>query len=273
MKQLFTIFVFTLLTACSSQEKTGHTITEEKHSIIDSSSKTTSSTKADTVNLKLNLIHFQTSTYDDPEFEKETINHRESLKLLSDKGVFDRINDKLVLTLTANQKDYFKTKPAIKILSIAKGDLFHNNKEDYAFIVYDNKNQRISLLTFNAGENKYLELFRELKVENGLEAADCNYGTAATLDYQLGAEIIYQEEYLIKKPENYLEYPPIKIVNPSLDSDFILKSGCFSKKVSKTKLSTSLCIATSSVYNNWECLKYDKVSESFLIYYGQAFAD
>ena len=273
MKQLFTIYVLTLLFACSPNKKSESTITNENRSLTDSSVKIIPSSNTDTVKLKSNLIHFQTSTYDKSEFEKEIINHRESLQKLSDIGVFDRINDKLELTLTANQKVYFKTRPAIKLLSIAKGDLFDNNKEDYAFIVYDNINKRISLLTFNAAENNYLELFRELKVENGLETADCNYGTASTLDYQIGDEIIYQEEYLIKKPENYLEYPPIKIVNPSHDSDFILKSGCFSKKVSKTKLSTSLCIATSSVYNNWECLKYDKVSKSFLIYYGQAFAD
>ena len=121
--------------------------------------------------------------------------------------------------------------------------------------------------------NKYLELFRGIKVENGLKDANCNYCTFGSLDYQLADEIVYQEEYLIKKPESYLDSPSCKITDISKDEDFVLKSGCFSKKVSKSNLSNSLCIATSSVYNNWECLKYDKTTNTFLIFYGQAFAD
>jgi hypothetical protein len=77
----------------------------------------------------------------------------------------------------------------------------------------------------------------------------------------------------LKKPESYLESSPYKIADISKDKDFVLESGCFSKKVSKSNLSNSLCIATSSVYNNWECLKYNKATNTFLIFYAQAFAD
>jgi hypothetical protein len=110
-------------------------------------------------------------------------------------------------------------------------------------------------------------------VENGLENADCNYSSFGTIDYQLAGEILYQEESLIKNPENYTESSPIKITDISKNEDFFLKEGCFSKKVSKKETSGSLCIATSCVYNNWEALRYNPESDSFIIFYGQAFAD
>jgi hypothetical protein len=110
-------------------------------------------------------------------------------------------------------------------------------------------------------------------VENGLEAADCNYNTFGTLDYQLADEILYREADLRKKPERYMENTACKIADISKDETFILKSGCFSRKTPTADLSKSLCIATSFVYNNWECLRYDKKTNSFLIFYGQAFAD
>ena len=272
MKHLFIIYVLTIFFACSPRPRGDNA--NNNHSLTESSLGITPSTKADTANLESNNSkNFQTSTYDNPEFATKLTSHKESLQRLSDKGVFTSINDKLVSTLLANQKEYFLGKRDIKLLSVAKGDLFQNNKDDYAFVVYDNRNQRISILTYNAQTKEYLELFRELKIENGLESADCNYGAFGTLDYQLADEIVYQEEYLIKKPESYLESAPCKIVDLSKDSDFVLKSGCFSKKISKTNLSNSLCISTSSVYNNWECLKYEKATKTFLIYYGQAFAD
>ena len=272
MKYLFVIYVLTMFFACAPRPKGDNA--NNNHSLTDSSLGITPPTKADTTNLESNNSNkFQASTYDNPQFATKLTSQKESLQRLSDKGVFTSINNKLVSILVANQKEYFKAKPDIKLLAIAKGDLFQNNKDDYAFVVYDTRNQSISILTFNAQTKKYLKLFRELKIENGLESADCNYGAFGTLDYQLADEIVYQEESLTKNPESYLESTPCKITDLSKDSDFVLKSGCFSKKISKTNLSNSLCISTSSVYNNWECLKYEKATKTFLIYYGQAFAD
>ncbi len=257
---------------CSPRPKCAND--KNNNSLIDSNSQITLSRKADTAPpLSNNPNNFQVSIYDNPKFVTKLTNHKERLQRLSDKGVFICINDKLVLTLPANQKKYFLEKTNIKLLSIAKGDLFQNNKDDYAFIVYDISNQRVSILIYNVHTNEYLELFRELKIEDGLKSADCNYFAFGTLDYKLANEIVYQEEYLINKPESYLEFEPCKIVNIFKDSDFVVKKGCFSKKNSKAKLSNSLCISTSSVYNNWECLKYNKATKTFLIYYGQAFAD
>lgn len=231
--------------------------------------------KTDTANNKpTNVTDYEISTYDDAAFVNKLISHKESLKQLSDKKVFSIINDKLTQTLSEKHQEYFKTMVDYELLSITKGDLFQaNSVNDYAFMVYDKKNQRVSVLVYNQTTNKYFELYRDIKVENGLKTANCNYYAFGTLDYQLANEVVYQNEYLIKKPESYLESTPCKITDILKDKTFILKSGCFSNKVSKTNLLNSLCIATSSTYNNWECLKYDKASNTFLIFYGQAFAD
>jgi len=224
------------------------------------------STSADSIQ-KSSSIDFQTSSYDDSATDRET------LKQLSDQKVFSVVDARLAQTLSERHQEYFKAKPEYELLSYAKGDLFQEGKEDYAFVVYDKKNIRISILLYNAMANKYSELFRDIKVVNGLVTADCNYGAAGTLDYQLGETIVYQERDLRKRPEMYLESIPCKITDLSKDSDFVLESGCFSKTFPKTNLANSLCISTDSVYNNWECLKYDKASNAFVIYYGQAFAD
>lgn len=222
---------------------------------------------------QLTPVDFQTSTYDDPEFADEVKKHREDLKKLSDKKVFAAIHAKLMQELVKKHQDYFKAKSGYELLAVANGNLFLENKNDSGFIVYDQKKQRVSILIYREKNNAYSELFRELKVENGLEHAGCNYSSFGTIDYQLAGEIIYQEESLIKKPENYTEYPPVKITDLSKDEDFILKEGCFGKGFSKKDTANSLCIATSCVYNNWESLKYDKATNTFIIFYGQAFAD
>lgn len=272
MKKLSVIFILILFFSCSQQQENGKTI--EKSAQTDKEGITKSESSSTTTEAETNNSNeYQTSTYDNSEFADKLISHRETLKMLSDKNVFSAINSKLTQTLIEKHQEYFKTKIDYELLSIAKGELFQDKKNDCAFIVYDKKNQRVSILVYNEMTNKYLELFRDIKIENGLKDADCNYGTFGTLDYQLAHEIIYQEEYLLKKPESYLESTPCKIADISKDEDFVLKSGCFSKKVEKSNLSNSLCIATSSVYNNWECLKYDKVTSTFLIFYGQAFAD
>ena len=264
----------TIFFACSSRQQSNNIVGNSNEPSKDGTSPNTPSPKTDTANSKSNIRNdYETSTYDNSEFAAKLIRQRESLKQLSDKKVFSYINAKLMQTLIEKHQMYFTAKVDYELLSIAKGDLFQENKNDYAFIVYDKKNQRVSILVYNEMTNKYLELFRDIKIENGLKDAGCDYSAFGTLDYQLANEIVCQEEYLIKKPESYLESMPCKIVDISKDNDFVLKSGCFSKKVSKDNLLNSLCIATSSVYNNWECLKYEKATNTFLIFYGQAFAD
>jgi hypothetical protein len=218
---------------------------------------------------------FQMSTYDNPQWISRIKSHKESLKLLNDKKIFSIVQDKLIPKLGKDQLEYFKSKQNYVLLYFAKGDIFFNKNEDYLFVVYDKQNIRISLIAFNDLTNRYLELYRDVKVENGLESVDCNYSSFGTLDYQIADNIIYQEEFLIKKPESFFDYEICKIIDISEDSNLVLEEGCFTKKAAKKSYynSNSICISTSTVYNNWECMRYDKTRNIFLIFYGQAFAD
>lgn len=211
------------------------------------------------------------STYDDPTNNLDQ--HASSLKELSDNSVFETIHDSLVLTLDKEHQDYFNSNSRYRLINSSSGDLFQNVKEDYCFIVYDNKLTRVSILLYDGLQNNYFELFRDINVKNGLKNVDCNYGAYGTLDYQLADELIYQREYLIKNPLMQIGNLNCKITDLSKDEDFVLESGCFAKGYSAVQRSNSLCIPTSSVYNNWECLTYNKTKKEFVIFYGQAFAD
>jgi hypothetical protein len=213
------------------------------------------------------------STYEVSEVKEKIMPHQENLKEMDDVNVFSIIHSKLIPALDKKHKDFFISKPNYKLLSFTKGDLFQNNKNDYAFIVYDTKDERILIVVYNENSNKYDVLFKDIKIENRLNAALCNYSTFGTLDYQIGAEIIYQKDFLIKNAEDYLESKICKVADITKDKDFILEYGCFSDTTFKSNPINSLCISTSSVYNNWECMKYDKERNIFIIFYGQAFAD
>lgn len=274
MKSFAVLLLLTIAVSCS--QPNDQTILSEKatdSNELSDPKKADSKSDEDKSEGQITPVNFQTSTYDDPEFANEIKKHRENLKKLADQKVFSVIHSKLILKLAKEHRDYFKTKSSYELLGIANGDLFEENKNDSGFIVYDQKNQRVSILVYREKTNTYSELFRELKVENGLEHANCNYSSFGTIDYQLAGEIIYQEESLMKNPESYTEYPPVKITDLSKDEDFTLKEGCFGKGFSKKDTANSLCIATSSIYNNWESLKYDKATNTFIIFYGQAFAD
>lgn len=116
-------------------------------------------------------------------------------------------------------------------------------------------------------------MYREIKVENGLKSSDCNYKTFGTLDYQIADELINMGTQLTQNPESALTKVFCKIAKIASDKDFVLNKGCLAKNESKSISGSSLCISTSSTYNNWECLRYDRTKNAFVIYYGQAFAD
>ena len=215
--------------------------------------------------------NYLTSTYDNSSNDLDR--HIASLKELSDSSVFNTIHAKLILTLDKKHQDHFNSNSDYQLIYNSSGDLFQNGKEDNGFIVYDNKHSRVSILVYDGLQNKYSELFRDIKVKNGIENAGCNYGTYGTLDYQVADELIYQRDYLIKDPLKQIEYTNCKIVDISKDENFVLESGCFATNFSADGKTKSLCIPTSSVYNNWECLTYDKSKSEFIIIYGQAFAD
>ncbi|WP_278022106.1 hypothetical protein [Flavobacterium ginsengisoli] len=215
---------------------------------------------------------YQISVYDNPEFTDRILENRKSLKQLSEKQLFSKINAKMTEQLNEKQNHFFKTNPDYELLSFAKGNLFQTNSEDYVFVVYDIKNNKLKFLLFNGATNTYAELFKDIKVENGLD--NCGNYSFGTLDYQFAQEnLIMNEEAIEINPGYYLEASPLKITDISKDENFLLKDGCFSKKASKANLENTLCISTSPVYNNWDCLKYNKTNNTFLIFYSQAFAD
>lgn len=128
-------------------------------------------------------------------------------------------------------------------------------------------------MVYQADKNSYRELYRTAKVENGLEDAGCNYSTFGTLDYQMGEEIIEQKEFLEKNVGQFFIAKPIILQGLKKDENFAPEHSCFSKGMSTAKKVRFVAIPTSQVYSNWECLTYQSSSDSFLIFYGQAFAD
>lgn len=220
-------------------------------------------------------MKYQTSTYDDPEFDNFVKSQQEKLRKLDKAEVFRSIHAKLFTALPEEHQNYFTTKHDYRLLSFAKGDLFLNQKQDFALVVYDAKNVRISILVFDEKRNRYYELFRDIKVENGLENVECHYHSSRTPDYQIGDEIVYQAHSLMENPEELLNFTLCKITPISKNESFITEEGCFSMNEKKEELLNinSLSVSTSLMYNNWESLKYDKKRELFTIFYGQAFAD
>lgn len=261
-RQLVVLLFTTLLFACSKRSDDNST-KDDTLSADNDSTATSITTDHDELYL--------TSTYDDAMHSSET--HKASLRELYDSGVFSTIHAKVLSTLPKKHQEYFISKPELQLLSTTSGNLFQNGNEDRAFTVYDTINSRVSIVVYNKSTNSYLNLFRDVKVKNALETVDCKYASFGTLDYQVAGELLYQRDYLIKKPERYLEYSKCKITDIAKDEDLVLDQGCFAQNYAPTTQSTSLCISTDAVYNNWECLTYDKSKNIFIIFYGQAFAD
>jgi hypothetical protein len=262
MTRLSVLLVMTLL-ACSGQK------TEDKpgDSIRLAFDKDT--VKTTVVAAERNDV-YMLSTYDDPGSDLRI--HKTGLKELADSNVFSVLHDQLLVTMDAPHKDYFASKPDYQILESTRGDIFLNNASDNVFVVYDKVNSRISFLLYDASNNTYSELFRDVNVKNALENADCNYGAFGTLDYQFGNELVYKPESFFNYKEVSLEDFHCKVVDLLTDDDIALESGCMAEGFS-AKAIKCLCIPTSSVYNNWECMVYDKEKNDFTIFYGQAFAD
>lgn len=213
------------------------------------------------------------STYDRTDLKDRIENHRSALASLSDNGIFKSISDPLLKKLSATHKQYFSAHPEYELLSVAKGTLTLEGKNDGVFVVFNKSESMITILIYQAEKDLYRELYRTVKVENGLEDAGCSYGTFGTLDYQMGEEIIDQKEFLEKNVGQFFEAAPIIMNGLKEDENFAPDNGCFSKGMSIAKKVRFVAIPTSQVYNNWECLTYQEESDSFLIFYGQAFAD
>lgn len=275
MKKLNSIIIFTLLFSCNTKQEKNKSFQDKNQTNNNTELKVQSST--DTIkSIEKEISSYQISEFDNLS-SKSTLRLKEDLKKLANENLFIKTHSKLEKKLPEKHQEYFRENTNYNLIYTTYGNLFNENKNDYVFVVYDNKNIRISILMYNEQINKYGELFRDVKVENGLENANCNYGYTGTVDSNLAEEFIqvspgYFTHSIMK--DNLDEIPlPCKIVNIANDDDMILEDGCFSSKVSKQNKVNSLCIATSFVYNNWECLQYNKKTNTFLIFYGQAFAD
>ena len=213
------------------------------------------------------------STYDRTDLKDRIENHKIALAALSDNGIFKSISDPLLKELSANHEQYFSAHPEYELLSIAKGSLTADEKNDRVFVIFNKSESIITILIYQAEKDLYRELYRTVKVINGLEDAGCNYATFGTLDYQMGEEIIDQKEFLEKNASQFLIARPIILNGLQEDENFAPDQGCFSKGMDIIKKVRFVAIPTSQIYNNWECLNYQIASDSFLIFYGQAFAD
>lgn len=219
------------------------------------------------------LLPPDTSSYDSPRFADRIKEQAQQLMKMNDAGLFDKLHQKLTTTLSADQKDYFLGHPNLAVLAISKGNIFENGADDLGYIVYNKDNHRIEIILFNFKSNTFNTLYKELKVVNTLQNTDC-YSSFGSLDYLIASELIYQEEYIRLNSSNYLiDDNSFEVTDISTNKNFDLQQGCLNKKVSKDAMANSLCVPTSSVYANFQCLKYDKKKQIFEIYFSQEFAD
>jgi len=268
MKNKIVFVFFTLLAlSCNSkqEENKTNTINNTKKEIVND---TTSTTKA------ADAVHYQISVFDDPKFADRIKGDKEKLKKLSEEQLFSEMSSKSIVKLNEKQQLFFNTNSNYELLCFAKGNLFQESNNDYVFIVYDKENIKTKILLYNDKTSQYAELFKDIKVENRLENADCGSYSFGTLDYQFAIEHLIMNEGALKiNPQYYLEDLPLKITDISKDDSFVLKEGCFAKNAPRKNLANTLCISTSPVYSNWECLQYNKTNNTFFIFYSQAFAD
>ncbi len=214
-----------------------------------------------------------TSTYDNPRFNEMASQQRQQLTKLADEGLFEKQDLKLRLNLSEIQKKYFDDHTDLNLLAQTNGDIFENKEDDSAYVVYNNKKHRVEIVVFDQKNKLFKTLYHDLQVSDLLRQSDCHYSNG-TLDYSIAAELIYQEDYLRSSQSNYLtDEKAFSIENISTNNIFDLKRGCLSKGFVQKAMANTLCIPTSSVYANYQCLKYNKTKAVFEIYFSQEFAD
>lgn len=214
-----------------------------------------------------------TSCYEKPRFADRTSEQEQQLMKMANDGLFDKLHQKLTPALSADQKDYFLSHVNYTILALTKGNIFENGGNDLGYIVYNKDNQRIEIVLFDQKNNSFKTLYRELKVVNTLQNMDCS-SSFCSLDYLIASELIYQEDYIRLNESNYLiDDNSFCVDNIATNKNFDLQRGCLNKKFSKDAMSNTLRVPTSSVYANFQCLKYNRTKQVFEIYFSQEFAD
>lgn len=209
-------------------------------------------------------------TQSSPKYDKYLT---EGLKELSDSNIFSITHAHSISRLDSIHQTYFAEKPEYDLLFYSNGNLFQNGLDDYVFIIYDKLNHLVSISFYNDLTKDYSLMYQDLKVENDIKPYDCNYYTSERLDYQIARELVWLKESFFKNPESLSEYSICKIGDITENQDIVIKYGCISENYCLSDSISSLCLATSLIYNNWECLRYDKERNILIIFYGQAFAD
>lgn len=265
MKNILLINILLLSLNCTDQVTEKSAVKEENSKAVVTAPTTNKNDEK--------LPKFEESTYDRTDLKERIENHKIALAALSDSGIFKAISGPVLKGLSSQHQTFFSAHPQYEILSVAKGALTSEAENDCIFIVFDKNQSLIKILVYQTDKDRYRELYRTVKVENGLEDADCNYFAFGTLDYQMGEEILEQKEFLEKNVGQFFLAEPIITNGLKEDENFAPDHGCFSKGMSIAKKVRFVAIPTSQVYSNWECLTYQSASDSFLIFYGQAFAD
>lgn len=157
MKQLYIIAILITILSCAKQ-RDNHIVVNPDTVLVDNDTITAiEATPAQ---------NYMTSTYDNPGSDPR---HTASLHELSDSLVFKRIHDKLVPTLDERHQTYFSANSNLQLISHSSGDLFQNGEEDNCFVVYDKNHTRISIVIYDGLQDKYSELFRDIKLRMGLK--------------------------------------------------------------------------------------------------------
>jgi len=264
MKTFLWFFLVVFCFSCSTKQDKSSNNDNTTTGISDSSFQTNSSSN-DTSAPESEAIVRYSSKFDSYITE--------GLKELSDSNIFSIRHTHSISRLDSIHQIYFAEKPEYDLLFYSNGDLFQNGRNDYAFIIYDKLNHLISISVYNDLTKDYSLMYQDLKVENGIKSDECDYYTYGRLDYQIASELVWLKEGFIKNPESLSEYSMCKIGYISDNQDIVIKYGCISENYNLNDSISSLCLATSLVYNNWECMRYEKERNVFIIFYGQAFAD
>ena len=206
------------------------------------------------------------SIYDTPDFDNT--GHRDELRAASENRTFKVIHDRTVATLTANHQNWFRSNPGFELILTAKGNLFDNGGDgDHAFVAYDKTKSIITIIVYDETANTYSQLYREIQVESGLP---CNYYNYGTLDYILGGCILESAKFIRDDPA-YVQDEELIGINDI--GHYMLDAGCFALDFRMRRPLWVLSIATSTIYNNRECLMYDRERNLLKVVYGQAFSD
>ena len=219
---------------------------------------------------------YQVSTYHTPQYKSDIARQQKKLSELEKHKVFDIIHNYHFSKIASETKGFFNKHKGYKILSFKSAALLAPKNRDFAFIVYASVDKSIKIIIYDGGQKRFKQLYKDIKIIDGLSKSNCGFYQFGSNDYIIGQILAYQKNTLKKEPLNFVKHVDIlKCRDISEDDTFVLERGCYESGYVKDNVNpfAALCLATDSVYNNWDCLRYDPKQNLFVRFYGQAFAD